>query len=71
MQTHRQSLFETVVNIASGMVIAFCITQAYQALVPGVSIPLGQNVILTVILTTVSVLRSYCWRRFFNKVHSK
>lgn len=71
MQTRKQSLIEAVVNIGTGMVIAFSISQL-ASYIPGFNWNVGfeANIVMTVVLTLISVLRSYLWRRFFNGRHS-
>jgi hypothetical protein len=64
-QSKLSSIYEAILNVGSGMIIAFCVT---QTLAPGLGIdlPYRANMILTSILTVVSVLRGYMWRRYFN-----
>lgn len=64
-QSKKHSLVEAFVNVGSGMVIAFSTTQLLAPIL-GITISLHANGILTIILTTVSIIRSYCWRRAFN-----
>lgn len=66
MQSKKHSLLEATANIASGAVIAFTITQTGSYLGFWVITTKG-NFLLTTILTFVSLLRSYIWRRIFNK----
>ncbi len=65
MQTRRQSLIESIVNIVVGVVFAF---SAQLVVFPALGIPvrLDQNVAITVCFTAVSLARSYALRRFFN-----
>lgn len=68
MQTRKQSLFESVANIAVGMLVAF----AGQLIVfPALGIPvrLDQNVAITIAFTLISLVRSYFVRRIFNRWH--
>jgi len=63
-------------NVASGMVIAFVISQIAHWFEPQIQkyiwrgfewkISTGSNVIMTILLTVVSILRGYAWRRHFN-----
>ena len=76
MQTKKCSFIEVTLNICSGMIIAFCISQLahifeheiQQYIYKGFewNISASSNMIMTVVLTFVSVLRSYAWRRYFN-----
>lgn len=68
-QTRLGSLIETMVNIAIGFSINFC---ANMLLFPlfGFHITAGANFTLGVLYTVISVIRSYCIRRWFNaKLH--
>ena len=76
MQSRRHSALEAVLNVGSGMIIAFTVTQIMSWMshfVPGLNIHLsvGSNLLLTVILTVVSVSRGYLWRRYFNNLAVK
>jgi hypothetical protein len=66
MQSKRHSIAESVLNILSGSCIAYTITQI-GSFVGAWAISPGENLSLTCILTVVSVVRSYFWRRVFNK----
>lgn len=66
MQTKKHSLMEASLNILSGSCIAFTITQLGTLLGFWMISP-GSNLALTSILTIVSIVRSYFWRRTFNK----
>lgn len=70
MQTRRQSMTEAVVNVGSGMIIAFVTTQLLSPIL-GIKISYHANIILTIILTCVSVGRGYFWRRYFNNRNSR
>ena len=65
IQSKKQSLIEAALNIVSGSCIAFTITQL-GTLVNLWNISPGKNLLLTLILTFVSIIRSYAWRRMFN-----
>jgi hypothetical protein len=66
MQSKRHSLLEAIANVFSGAAIAFTITQLGSILDLWAISP-SKNLLLTLILTFVSLLRSYIWRRIFNK----
>lgn len=71
-QRKLESALEVSLNTLSGMVIAYC--TFHYILAPALDIPLthSQNVIVTVVLTAVSMARSYVWRRLFaNNIHRK
>ena len=79
-QTKFMTMVEAVANVGSGMVLAFTISQIashYQEFIREYiwssfiwTLGFEANVIMTIILTVVSVLRGYVWRRLFNKVHA-
>jgi NhaP-type Na+/H+ or K+/H+ antiporter len=66
MQTRLGSLTESVLNVASGFVLAFVVWQFIAAPLFGYEVTLLDNLGLTSIFTVFSVARSYLWRRFFN-----
>jgi len=76
MQSKRHSLIESCANVFSGMLIAFAISQLAHWFEPEIKayiwsgfewkISAGSNAAITVILTIVSILRGYAWRRHFN-----
>ena len=80
MQTKRQSIIESCLNVFSGMVIAFAISQIAHVFEPQIqkyiwkgfewSISAGSNAIMTTLLTLISVVRGYAWRRHFNKTNA-
>jgi hypothetical protein len=68
MQTRKQSLFEAIINVVVGFSINMLLNFSVFPLF-GWHISLAQNLGLGVIYTVVSIVRSYCLRRFFNKKH--
>jgi len=69
MQTRLGSLTESILNVASGFILAFVIWQFIAAPLFGYEVTLLDNLGLTSIFTVASVARSYVWRRFFNWSH--
>jgi hypothetical protein len=77
MQSRRHSLIEAAVNVVTGMIIAFVISQLAHVYEKEIqiyiwsgftwSISPGSNLVMTIILTVISVARGYAWRRHFNK----
>jgi uncharacterized membrane-anchored protein len=68
MQTRLQSLIESFINVAIGYGVAL----ASQIVVfPwfGINIPIADNILIGVIFTVISIVRSYLVRRLFNKIH--
>jgi len=66
MQTKRQSILESTVNVISGLIISFAIQ---LAIFPILNIPvtINQNFIITAIFFVASFVRGYIIRRIFNK----
>lgn len=77
MQTRKHSFIESTTNVASGIVIAFAISQLAHWFEPQIQryiwsgfvwqVSAGSNAIMTLILTLVSIIRGYAWRRHFNR----
>lgn len=57
---------EACLNTASGFILAFVVWH-FVALAYAIPMPLSTNLQITGIFTIVSVIRSYLWRRIFNK----
>lgn len=78
MQTRRHSLAESLANVLSGMIIAFALSQLahefeheiqryiYQGFEWNISV--GGNAVMTTVLTLVSIVRGYMWRRYYNSL---
>lgn len=64
-QTRLGSLIEAVMNTAIGLVISVI---ANQLIFPrfGFHPTLGENALISVTYTAISIARGYCLRRFFN-----
>lgn len=66
MQSRRHSLLEACLNTLSGFVIAVLLQLAVNKY-HNLPLTFGQSVGVTLIFTVASVVRSYIWRRIFNK----
>lgn len=64
-QSRRHSLLEISLNTASGFVLSIVVGQVVFPFL-GISVTLKQNVNVVAILTVVSIVRSYVWRRIFD-----
>jgi hypothetical protein len=67
-QTKAHSLIEALVNVAVGYGIAVA-AQIVVFPIFGVHISLRQNIEIGLIMTAVSIARSYTLRRVFNRWH--
>jgi len=68
MQSRLQSLAESLVNVILGYGIAL---GAQLLVFPlfGIHIPMSSNIVIGIIFTLVSLVRSYLLRRLFNWWH--
>lgn len=66
MQTRSQSAIESVANVAIGIAVAL-LTQLIVFPLYGLEVQLSDNLQISGWFTLVSLLRSYCVRRFFNR----
>jgi len=69
-QSRRASLIESAANIAVGYGVAVA---AQVVIFPlfGINVPLGDNLMIGGLFTVVSLVRSYCLRRLFNKLSGR
>jgi len=65
-QSRIDSLMESVVNIIIGLVVSTIANWLILPAVLGVSLTLGQNVLIGTLFTVISLVRSYVIRRAFN-----
>jgi len=68
MQTKIESHVETAANIASGFIISWLVW--HFGVGPAIArewLSIGDSFIITCIFTVTSYIRSYVWRRYFNK----
>lgn len=70
MQSKRHSFIEAVLNTAIGYFIAIATQMAVFPLF-GIHIPLHEDLLIGLIFTVVSLVRSYALRRLFNRWHLK
>lgn len=66
MQTKRQSLTESLLNILIGYTVAI-LAQLLIFPLFGINPPLADNLLIGACFTVVSLVRSYVIRRIFNK----
>jgi len=67
MQSRKMSLIESITNVIAGYSIAL-LSQLIIFPVMGLDVPLSSNLIIGLFFTVVSIIRSYCLRRIFNKI---
>jgi hypothetical protein len=66
-QSKLLSALEAIINVFTGAFLSIAITELLAPYL-GIHITLEANLKLTVILTVVSILRGYFWRRLFNRL---
>lgn len=71
MQSKRGSFFEAVCNTACGFFISFLVWAYAAAPIFGLPYNANQNFKITGLFTVVSIIRSYLWRRIFNRRDTK
>jgi hypothetical protein len=67
MQSQFESLAETALNTGSGFAIAWLL-YAWMLPLYGYPVTGSQSFQITAIFTLISVIRSYAWRRVFNRL---
>ena len=66
-QSRTMSAAESVANVVIGYGIALA-TQVVVFDALQIPVSLGQNLCIGAVFTVVSLVRSYIWRRFFNRL---
>ena len=66
MQTKKQSFIESLTNVAIGFFITMISLHIIFPIL-GIENNSGKNLILTIYLTVLSILRNYFLRRYFNR----
>lgn len=66
MQTRKGSLIESLVNIAIGITIGF-LSNIIVLPAFGYDVTISDATMISVVFTAISLVRSYCVRRVFNK----
>ena len=66
-QKKSQSLLEACCNTASAFVISVCVWTYVVSPIYGINKDFTENVGIVGIFTVISIVRSYLWRRLFNK----
>jgi hypothetical protein len=69
-QSRRMSVVESVANVAVGFGIAIA-TQMLVFPLFGIQISVGDDLLIGLIFTVVSLVRSYCLRRVFNHLSKR
>lgn len=80
-QSKRHSLIEALLNVLSGITVAFTISQLaahfeqeiQQHIWTGFvwTMTFKSNLVMTAVLTTFSIIRGYIWRRIFNYIQKE
>ena len=65
------SFIETLINVLLGLVLSIFIVQPIVFSYWDIHLNVGENTIIAIIFTTISVIRGYITRRIFNWWHHK
>ncbi|MCK8520478.1 hypothetical protein M0D21_02800 [Aquimarina sp. D1M17] len=65
MQTKKQSLLESLANVTVGFLITIISLHIIFPML-GIENHSGKNILITIYLTILSILRNYILRRYFN-----
>lgn len=65
-QTHLESMVESLVNQFTGILVSVVVTATIVVPIWDLKWSMFDNVVVTLIFTVASIIRSYIWRRFFN-----
>jgi uncharacterized membrane protein (DUF485 family) len=68
MQTKTKSIIEAISNTFIGMAVSFAIQLVIYPTM-GIPVRISQNIIITIVFTVASIVRSYIVRRIFNKIN--
>lgn len=68
-QSKQKSLLESITNTCVGLITSFIIQIIIYPLL-NIEVSIKQNIIITVIFVTVSIIRGYIIRRIFNRSKS-
>lgn len=69
MQTKTLSLIEAITNTLAGLIVAFLV-QIIIYPIMNIPVRIDQNIVITLVFTGVSIIRSYILRRIFNKLRN-
>ena len=70
MQSKKYSIIESVANTVIGLVTSFIIQLIIYPLLD-IPVSFNQNIIITLVFFTVSIIRGYLIRRLFNKKNNE
>lgn len=70
MQSKKASLIESIVNQLVGYVVAL-LAQLILFPLYGIEVSISQNIQLVLWFALISTIRTYVFRRLFNKLHTK
>jgi len=66
MQSRLESLIEQLLNIGSGFIVSLLLWSYVVVPVWGLRVSTHDNLAITALFTVASIIRGYCWRRWFN-----
>ncbi len=66
MQTIKNSILESIVNVAAGLITSFLIQLCIYPML-NIPVSINQNIIITIVFFIASFIRGFIIRRIFNK----
>jgi hypothetical protein len=70
MQSRFNSLIESCINVIIGYMVALC-SQIVIFPLFNINVSIRDNLMIGLYFTIISIIRSYCIRRIFNKIGFK
>lgn len=70
MQSRKESLIESLVDVGVGFIISICATFAINY-IHDIDIPVWKNLTMTICFTVISLARRFVTRRYFNNKELK
>ena len=67
MQSKQHSLIESILNTLSGLLLSIATWKLIITPLFGIQANNSQVFLVSLIFTIISILRSYLWRRIFNR----
>lgn len=70
MQSKKQSLIESIINVIVGYIVAL-LSQIIIFPIFGLDVNIQSNILIGLWFTGISIIRSYILRRVFNAINKK
>jgi len=67
MQSKKHSMIEACLNVTSGFIVSLLLWIYVVVPIWNIKVTMLDNLYVTLIFTVASIIRSYTWRRYFNR----